>query len=174
MVLIFIDTIYNECVILENSGMLFGIIEERMEKIMKDKILELYKKYEETVNYIIVGVMTTLFSWFVYFASVFTFLDAGDPFQLQIANILSWIAGVAFAYVTNRKFVFKSKEKNIVKEAVQFSVSRISTLFLDMAVMFIMVTLMGINDGISKIVSAVFVTIANYLISKLFVFHKKE
>lgn len=140
---------------------------------MKDKILDLYKKYEEIVNYIVVGVMTTLVSWAVYFACVFTFLDAENPIQLQIANILNWMAGVAFAYVTNRKFVFKSKEKNILKEAAQFSTSRLSTLFLDMAVMFVMVTLMGINDGISKIVSAVLVTIANYLISKLFVFRKK-
>ncbi len=139
-----------------------------------EKLKELYRKHEEIVNYIVVGIMTTLVSWFVYFASVFTFLDAENPIQLQIANILCWMAGVAFAYVTNRKFVFKSTEKNIVKEATQFSVSRLSTLFLDMAVMFIMVTLMGINDGISKIVSAVLVTVANYLISKLFVFHKKK
>lgn len=139
-----------------------------------EKIKALYKKHEEIVNYIVVGIMTTLVSWFVYFVSVFTFLDAENPIQLQIANILNWIAGVAFAYVTNRKFVFKSTEKNIVKEATQFSVSRLSTLFLDMAVMFVMVSLMGFNDGISKIVSSVLVTVTNYLISKLFVFHKKE
>ncbi|MDD6491408.1 MAG: GtrA family protein [Firmicutes bacterium] len=139
-----------------------------------EKLRELYRQHEEIVNYIVVGVMTTLFSWAVYFISVFTFLDAENAIQLQIANILSWIAGVAFAYVTNRKFVFKSKEKNILKEAAQFSMSRVSTLLLDMAVMFVMVTLWGINDGISKIVSAVLVTITNYLISKLFVFKKDK
>lgn len=138
------------------------------------KLRELYRQHEEIVNYIVVGVMTTLFSWAVYFISVFTFLDAENAIQLQIANILSWIAGVAFAYVTNRKFVFKSKEKNILKEATQFSMSRVSTLLLDMVVMFVMVTLWGINDGISKIVSAVLVTITNYLISKLFVFKKDK
>ena len=73
-----------------------------------EKLKELYRQHEEIVNYIVVGVMTTLFSWAVYFISVFTFLDAENAIQLQIANILSWIAGVAFAYVTNRKFVFKS------------------------------------------------------------------
>ncbi|MCX4352949.1 MAG: GtrA family protein [Lachnospiraceae bacterium] len=141
---------------------------------MKNKLLELYKKHEEIVNYIIVGVMTTVFSWIVYAVSVWTFLDVENPVELQIANILSWIAGVAFAYVTNRKYVFKSTEKNILKEAVQFSTSRISTLLLDMIVMFVMVTLLGINDIISKFVSSVLVTISNYLISKLFVFHKKQ
>lgn len=139
-----------------------------------EKIKELYRKHEEIVNYIVVGVMTTLVSWFAYFVSVMTFLDAENPVELQIANIISWVVGVAFAYVTNRKYVFKSTEKNILKEATQFSVSRLSTLFLDMAVMFIMVTLMGVNDGISKIVSSVLVTITNYLISKLFVFRKKK
>ncbi len=141
---------------------------------MKNKLLELYKKHEEIVNYIIVGVMTTVFSWIVYAVSVWTFLDVENPVELQIANILSWIAGVAFAYVTNRKYVFKSTEKNILKEAVQFSTSRISTLLLDMIVMFVMVTLLGSNDIISKFVSSVLVTISNYLISKLFVFHKKQ
>ncbi len=141
---------------------------------MKEKILGLYKKYEEMINYVIVGGLTTLVSWMVYFASVYTFLDANDGVQLQIANILSWIAGVTFAYVTNRKFVFKSKEKNILKEAAQFSASRLSTLFLDMIVMFVMVTVMGIHDGISKIVSAVLVTVANYVISKFFVFKKRK
>lgn len=141
---------------------------------MKEKILGLYKKYEEMINYVIVGGLTTLVSWMVYFASVYTFLDANDGVQLQIANILSWIAGVTFAYVTNRKFVFKSKEKNILKEAAQFSASRLSTLFLDMIVMFMMVTVMGIHDGISKIVSAVLVTVANYVISKFFVFKKRK
>lgn len=141
---------------------------------MKEKLLELYKKYEEYVNYIVVGVMTTLISWLMYFISVITFLDAENAFQLQIANILSWATGVAFAYVTNRKFVFKSKEKNILKEAAQFSVSRLSTLFLDMAVMFVMVTLLGIHDGISKITSSVLVVIVNYIISKFFVFKKDK
>lgn len=141
---------------------------------MKEKILNLYKKYEELVNYVIVGGMTTLVSWGAYFACVCTFLDAENAVELQIANILSWIAAVVFAYVTNRKFVFKSKEKNILKEAMQFSASRVSTLLLDMAVMFVMVTLMGIHDGISKITSAVLVTIANYVISKFFVFKKKK
>ncbi len=138
-----------------------------------EKIRELYKKHEEIINYIIVGVLTTVVSWCVYFVCVFTFLDVGNAVQLQIANILSWVAGVAFAYVTNRKYVFKSTEKSILKEAVQFAASRLSTLFLDMAVMFIMVTLMGINDIISKFVSAILVTITNYLLSKLLVFRKK-
>lgn len=141
---------------------------------MMKKILDLYRKYEELVNYVIVGGMTTVVSWVVYFGSVYTFLDANDAFQLQVANVLSWVIAVAFAYVTNRIFVFKSKEKNIGKELLHFTGSRVSTLILDMVVMFLMVTCMGIHDGISKIVSAVLVTITNYVLSKLFVFTGKK
>lgn len=138
------------------------------------KILELYKKYEEIINYLIVGGLTTVVSFVVYFGSVWTVLDAENAFQLQVANVASWVAAVAFAYVTNRKFVFKSKDKNILKELSSFTMSRLSTLFLDMLVMFVLVTLLGINDAISKLVSMVLVTVANYVLSKLFVFRKKE
>ena len=77
-----------------------------------EKILNLYKKYKEIINYLIVGVLTTVVSLAVYYISVFTFLNPDNSIQLQIANILSWIAGVAFAYFTNRKYVFESKNKN--------------------------------------------------------------
>ena len=56
----------------------------------------------------------------MYYACVFTFLNPNNPVQLQIANIISWIAAVTFAYFTNRKFVFESKNENMLKEAAAF------------------------------------------------------
>lgn len=137
------------------------------------KIWSIYKKHEEIINYLIVGVRTTIFSLIFYFASTRTFLDPNNPFELQIANLIKWISGVLFAYVTNRIFVFKSKNKQIFKEFVQFTSSRVATLFLDMFVMWLMVTKMGIWDFIAVFVSQVLVTVGNYIISKLFVFRKK-
>ena len=75
-----------------------------------EKIKELYTKYKEIINYLIVGVLTTVVSLAVYYISVCTFLNPENGVQLQIANILSWIAGVTFAYFTNRKYVFESKD----------------------------------------------------------------
>ena len=139
---------------------------------MKDKLLELYKKHEEIVNYIIVGVMTTIFSWVVYAVSIWTFLDTQNPVELQIANILSWVAGVAFAYVTNRKYVFKSKEPDMLREFLQFSGGRVSTWVLDEVMMILMVNVLTINEAFSKIFVSVLVMIGNYIISKFFVFKK--
>lgn len=136
------------------------------------KIKELYLKNEEIVNYIIVGGMTTFISLLVYYICVFTFLNPNNVFQLQIANILSWIAGVIFAYITNRKIVFKSKEKNVKKEAIKFLGSRIFTLLVDMLFMYITVTFLGLNDKIMKIVSNIIIIIANYVLSKLIVFKR--
>ena len=62
------------------------------------KIIKLYKKYEEVINYIIVGGLTTFVSLLTYFISVLIFLNPSDPFQLQVANIISWIFSVTFAY----------------------------------------------------------------------------
>lgn len=137
------------------------------------KLWRIYQKHEEIINYLIVGVRTTIFSLIFYFASTRTFLDPNNPFELQIANIIKWVSGVLFAYVTNRIFVFKSKNSHILKEFVQFTSSRVATLFLDMFVMWLMVTKMGIWDFIAVFVSQVLVTVGNYIISKMFVFRKK-
>ncbi len=135
---------------------------------------DIYHKYEEIINYLIVGVLTTVVSLVVYYLCTATFLNPENNIQLQIANIISWILSVIFAYITNRVFVFKSKEKDIIKEASSFVGSRILSLLLDMFIMFIIVSVFHLNDKIGKLVSQVIVIIANYILSKLFVFKKKD
>ena len=142
----------------------------------KDKIKNILKKVftKEIIMYLIFGVLTTVVSLAVYYLLIFTILNPENAIQLQIANILSWAAGVAFAYVTNRKYVFESKEKNKVKELGKFVTSRLATLFLDMIIMFIGVTWLKGNDKIVKLISQVLVIIGNYVFSKVIVFKKKK
>lgn len=139
-----------------------------------EKIKELYKKYKEIVNYLIFGVLTTIVSLAVYYMSVLTLLNPENAFQLQIANIISWIAGVAFAYFTNRRFVFESNEKNKLKEASKFIMARVVTLIIDMIIMYLGVTTLHFNDKIIKLISQVVIIVSNYVFSKLFVFKKAE
>ena len=77
----------------------------------------IYYKNPEIWNYLIVGILTTIVSLGIKYALLFTIFDASNPIELQTSVIISWIGAVMFAYVTNRVFVFKSKEKNIVKES---------------------------------------------------------
>ena len=139
---------------------------------MKEKLKKL--NYREIIAYLIVGVLTTIVSLGTYYLVTITFLNPNKPVELQIANIISWMFAVAFAYFTNRKYVFLSKEKNKVKEGTKFILSRLTTLGLDMLTMFIMVSILNINDRISKLVSQVIVIIGNYVISKFFVFKKNK
>lgn len=136
------------------------------------RIINLYKKYQEIINYLIVGVLTTIVSLATYYICVLTFLNPNKAIELQIANIISWIIAVLFAFVTNKIFVFKSKNKNLFKEFTSFVGARVLTLLLDMLIMFVMVTALGINDKVSKLVVQVVVTILNYVFSKIFVFRK--
>ena len=108
----------------------------------------------------------------VYYGCVLTILDPEVAVQLQATNIISWIAAVTFAYFTNRKFVFESKNENKLKEAAAFYGSRVTTLLMDMGCMFLMVTLLGWNDKIAKLIVQVIVTVANYVLSKFIVFRK--
>ena len=142
-----------------------------MKKVWK-KCLKLYKKYEEIINYLIVGGLTTVVSLGSYYLCILTFLSPDIWYQLQAANIISWICAVTFAYFANRIFVFKSNNENKLKEAASFYGSRIATLLMDMGIMFIFVTLLHLNDKIGKLVSQILVIVGNYIISKLLVFKK--
>ena len=131
------------------------------------------EKYGEIVRYLIVGILTTVVSLGTYYGCVFTFLNPENALQLQLANILSWIIAVTFAYAMSRIYVFQSKQENILREMAAFYSSRLLTLFMDMAIMFIMVTLCRVNDKLAKLVVQVVVTVANYVFSKIFVFRRE-
>ncbi len=136
-------------------------------------IKKLIRENSEIIAYLIVGVLTTVVSWLAY-ALLRLVLDMENPVQVQVAVIARWLAGVIFAYFTNRRFVFHSKNPEILEEALKFTGSRVATLLLDMVIMWLMVTVLGINDWISTLVSTVLVVVLNYVFSKLLVFRKKE
>lgn len=141
---------------------------------MIEKIKELCRKYEEIIIYLIVGVMTTIVSWAAAFLGKLL-LDVDVSWQNTLNNTISWMAGVLFAYPLNRKWVFKSKNPKILSEFLGFASSRVSTLIMDIVIMWLTVNVFGMNYWIAKIfISSVIVTIANYVFSKLLIFRKKE
>ena len=131
-------------------------------------------KCKEIIRYLIVGVLTTVLSLGVYFILTNTFLNPHKKLELQLANIISWFISVLFAYFTNRKYVFESKEKHIFKESLAFFSSRLATLILDMLIMFLGVSILSFNDKLVKLFSQIVIIVLNYVLSKLFVFQKKD
>lgn len=144
------------------------------------KIKELYIKYKEIINYLIFGVLTTVVSLATKYLLLFTILDASNALQLQIAVIVSWVIACLFAYITNRIWVFESKTTSIIKEMAKFFMARLATLGMEMLIMFVFVTALGLNSDtwvvIWTLVSQVLIIIGNYVLSKLLVFknEKKE
>ena len=142
------------------------------------KIKDVYFKYKEIINYLIFGVLTTIVSLGIKYLLLFTILDATDALELQIAVVISWIGACAFAYVTNRIWVFESKSKEIIKEITKFFAARLTTLGLEMLIMFVFVTALGLNSDIWVIiwtlVSQIAIIIGNYILSKLIVFKNKK
>ena len=143
-----------------------------------EKIIGLYKKYEEIINYLIIGVLTTVVNLAVKYALLFTVLNASDATQLQIAVVISWVVACIFAYITNRKIVFKSKSKKILKEFTAFVSARIFTLILEMLIMFIFVTLLKLDSDlwvvVWSLVAQIVVIVVNYILSKLVIFKKEK
>ena len=149
----------------------------------------LLHKYREIVSYLFWGVMTTVVSWVTYSIFVGLFNTAAEisifkfSFSLDIAlaNILSWICAVSFAFVTNKMFVFRSKswKPHIVwPELWKFVSARLVTGIIEIIAVPALVGLgldqeiFGIAGSWSKVIVSVVVIILNYIFSKLFVFRK--
>lgn len=160
---------------------------------------KLYRKYEDVILYIVFGVLTTVVSFVTQFLASGCL---GTP--VMVSTSISWVCAVTFAYVTNRKYVFKSEEHGaagIAAEAARFYGARIATYFMEVLIMVLcadkfsgfFINLMnlesldytsgpvsafrdpaGLNEMIFKLIANVIILISNYILSKLLVFRKKS
>ena len=144
---------------------------------MIEKLRDFCKKHREILVYLIVGGLTTLVSWAAKFLWTFAFYGgtaAPTVAQNTILSVVENAAGIAFAYPTNRKWVFQSKNPHVLAEAGSFVGSRLLTMLLGWLLNLLLVNVLGISTYIATVVSAVFVVAGNYIISKLLVFRKKK
>ncbi len=152
-------------------------------------IKKLFDKYREIIMYLIFGVLTTLVAWVSY--AIFTKVIPEISFagitiaHTTSANVLSWICGVIFAYVTNKIWVFESKSWKpsvAFKELWQFVASRLITGFIEWFGLPLLIhigfdyALFGVDGMLAKILVSVIVVILNYVFSKLLIFkgNKKD
>ena len=132
----------------------------------------IYRKYQEGIDYLFWGGVAFVLSMvlFYIFANMMMIEE-------QIANVITWIICVIFTYVTNRTFVFRSKTtgvKAITKEFTEFTTARLATLVLENAVLFICIDLLSWHNMIAKLIGQFLVIVSNYILSKLWIFKKKE
>ena len=136
------------------------------------KIKELFKTHREIISYIIFGALTT----FVDFATYITltrFLSLNE----DLSNVISQAVAIIFAFIVNKIFVFEDRENNlkaVIYQFAKFTSLRLTTLFLNSALFFVMTELININDIVTKALVSVVVIILNYIFSKLLVFKRTK
>lgn len=124
------------------------------------------KNTKELINYIIVGILTTLINYLAYY------------FLLQIgchwisANSLAWVVAVLFAFYTNKKYVFQST-KDIKTEISQFFAMRFATLVIENICLFILIQTLGCHQMISKVTVSIMTVVLNYILCKFKIFRKE-
>ena len=144
---------------------------------MIEKIKALCVKYRELIVYILVGGLTTVVAWgckFLWNALFYAGTAYPTVAQNTILSVVENAAGIAFAYPTNRKWVFRSKNPHILAEAAGFVGSRLVTMVLGWLTNLLLVNVLGVSVYVSTVIAAVLVIVGNYIISKLLVFRKKE
>lgn len=132
-------------------------------------LINMCKKHREIIAYVICGGATTLVSLVTYYLFAEFIFNVNNAFELQVTNVLSWIISVAFAFVTNRIFVFQSKASP-KKEFFKFYIARIGTLLIDMLLMYLFVTLASFDDMVVKTIVQIVVIVLNYVFGKMLVF----
>ena len=134
------------------------------------KLRVLIRKYYDILVYLFFGVLTTVVNYIVY-------LPCYNLLHLSaaVSNAIAWVAAVAFAYLTNKPFVFKSYDwsaKTVVPELTKFVGSRIASGALETVIIFVTVDLLLWDGNIMKLFTSVLVVVMNYVASKLLVFKK--
>ncbi|MEE0902291.1 MAG: GtrA family protein [Methanobrevibacter sp.] len=120
---------------------------------------------KELILYVVFGALTTLVNIVIYYIFAKFF-----GINYLISNVIAWIISVLLAYVTNRIWVFESKNTNIIKELTLFFMGRLFSGVVDTGLMYLFIDLLSIGDLISKIIIQIIVIISNYVISKIIVF----
>ncbi len=134
--------------------------------------MKIINNYKEIILYLFFGVLTTIVNLLTYYLLTTTILNPNKPILLLLANIISWFTCVAFAYITNRKYVFKSINQSKTKEIIDFYKYRLLTLILEIISMYVLVNKLELNDKIIKPIIQIVIIILNYISSKIFVFKK--
>lgn len=137
---------------------------------MLQKLTSLVKNHWDIVTYLFFGVLTTAVNYLVYLP-VYNLLH----FSASVSNAIAWVAAVAFAYLTNKPFVFKSHDwsrQTVIPELTKFVSCRLGSGILETLILLVTVDLLGWNGNIWKLVTSVLVVVLNYIASKLLVFKK--
>ena len=131
---------------------------------------ELFKKHKDIISYLFFGVLTTAVNVVTYWLCHGLGSVPNVP-----STVIAWVAAVAFAFITNKLFVFESKSwapSVALKEAASFTLCRVGTGVIEVGMMYVFVDLLTFNGTVMKLITNFIVIVLNYVFSKLIIFKK--
>ena len=131
---------------------------------------KLIEKYWDILSYLFFGVLTTVVNYVVYLPC-YNLLGL----SAAVSNAVAWVFAVAFAYLTNKPFVFKSHDwsmKTVLPELTKFVACRVGSGVVETAILLVCVDWLGWDGNLMKLITSVLVVVVNYVGSKLLVFRK--
>ena len=134
------------------------------------KLKLLVEKHWDVISYLFFGVLTTAVNYIVYLPCYNVLGLSGSA-----SNAIAWVGAVAFAYLTNKPFVFRSYDwsmKTVIPELTKFVGCRVGSGALETAIIFLTVDILSWNGNVMKLLTSVLVVVLNYIGSKLLVFKK--
>ena len=114
----------------------------------------------ELLRYALAGGLTTLLN-----AVVFWGLSQGVGLHYMAANTAAWLAAVAFSYLVNRLYVFRSKG-DWRGECCRFLVSRVLTLLMENGLLFVMIAGLSIPEAGAKVTACLASIAVNYVLCR--------
>lgn len=157
-----------------------------MKKLMAKikTLLENHRQLQELAMYLIFGVLTTAVNWVAYLLITWALglrqtLPGSTPYLIisNIGQIVGWVLSVLFAFVTNKRYVFRSHSENrkgVWRELGLFVSARVASLLLFDLGLFTVLQLCGMNDKWDKLLMNVLVIVFNYVASRFVIFKKKK
>lgn len=128
-----------------------------------------WQRWRQLALYGIVGIFTTLIN-----VVVFDVLQRHLGVHYALANVVAWVAAVVFAFFPNKIFVFDNggwAPRVVLREAVNFFLSRAASLVADEALMALAVSVLHLPELPSKAVVNIVVILINFELGKLWVFN---
>lgn len=144
--------------------------------ILPEPLRKIYYKYEEKWLYLVFGGLTTVIS-IVTKLLLFGVVPGEPKWESTAGVVFSWICAVTFAFFTNKKYVFKNEThsaQEFRKVFLSFYGARLATLAMEEVIFIVCCDIIGINKTLITFLSQILIFIANYILSKVFVFRNKD
>lgn len=127
-----------------------------------------YQRHKKMILYLFFGGAA-----FVISVASYVFANVGLGINELVANLISWILAVMFAFFTNRTWVFEGKTNSWMEfwmQMFRFFMGRVVTLLIEELILFVFITWMQLESISVKIAAQIVVITINYVISKIWIF----